>query len=138
MADPVLKFSYLRHPLILSAVIITALNDHVLKYYFNNWATGKLSDFSGLFFFPVFLYALNDLRKYPGSAHEKINLKRLIWCVLLTDALFIVCKFTAVRLWLMSVFPIHIVSDPSDVLAITVNIATVAYAHKFRDEDSFI
>lgn len=133
-----MKFPYLRHPLILSALFITALNDHILKDYFHNAITGKISDFSGLFFFPVFLYALYDLIKYPKSAHEKINLKKMAWCVLATDVVFCVVKFTGVRLWLMSFLPVQIVNDPSDVLAITVNIATIAYAYKFRDEDSFI
>jgi len=133
-----LKYPYLRHPLILGALVLTALNDHVLKYYFHNFLTGKLSDFSGLFFFPVFLYALYDLKKHPKSTHEKINLKKLVWCVLATDVFFCLFKFTGIRIWLMSVFPIQIANDPSDVLAITVNIATVAYAYKFRDEDSFI
>jgi hypothetical protein len=136
--DPVLNFPYLRHPLILSALVITALNDHVFKAMFHNAITGKLSDFSGLFFFPVFLYALYDLSKHPKSTHEKINLKKLAWCVLVTDVLFCIFKFTGVRVWLMSVFPVYIANDPSDVLAISVNIATVAYAHKFKDEDSFI
>lgn len=133
-----MKFPYLRHPFILGALVLTALNDHVFKAMYHNVLTGKLSDFSGLFFFPVFLYALYDLKKYPKSNHEKINLKKLGWCVLVTDVLFVICKFTGVRLMLMSVFPIFIVNDPSDVLAITVNIATVAFAYKFRDEDSFI
>ncbi len=133
-----MKFPYLRHPVILGAVLLTALNDHLLKSLFHNFITGKLSDFTGLFFFPVFLYALLDLKKNPKSSHEKINIKRLAWCVLYTDILFILIKFTGVRLLLMSVLPVQIVNDPSDVLAITVNIATVAYAYRFRDEDSFI
>jgi len=105
---------------------------------FHNAITGKVSDFTGLFFFPVFLYALYDLKKFPKADHDKINLKKLAWCVLFTDVLFVLFKFTGLRLLLMSVFPIYIAADPSDVLAITVNIATVAFAYKYRDEDSFI
>jgi hypothetical protein len=136
--DPLLKFPYLRHPVILAALILTALNDHFLKAYFHNFLTGKISDITGLFYFPVFLYALYDLYKKPKSSHEKINLKKIAWCVMVTDFLYIIFKFTGVRLWLMGVLPVQIVNDPSDVLAITINIATLAYAYKFRDEDSFI
>jgi hypothetical protein len=135
---PVLKFPYLRHPVILAALILTALNDHLLKSYFHNFITGKISDVTGLFYFPVFLYALYDLYRAPKSNHEFINIKRLTWCVILSDFLFVIFKFTSMRLWLMSVLPVKIVNDPSDILAITINIATVAYAYKFRDEDSFI
>jgi hypothetical protein len=133
-----LKFPYLRHPAILAALILTALNDHLLKSYFHNFLTGKISDVTGLFYFPVFLYALYDLYRAPKSSHEFINIKRLTWCVIVTDFLFVIFKFTSLRLWLMSVLPVKIVNDPSDILAITINIATVAYAYKFRDDDSFI
>jgi hypothetical protein len=35
-------------------LIILLLNDFYLKSHFGNWWTGKLSDFSGLFIFPIF------------------------------------------------------------------------------------
>ncbi len=52
--------SDLVHPLPLAAVAALALNDHVLKGSgaLPGWITGKLSDFAGLFFFPILLAAL--------------------------------------------------------------------------------
>jgi len=34
------------------------LNDFYLKFEYHNWLTGKLSDFCGLFIFPVFWSAI--------------------------------------------------------------------------------
>ena len=48
-------------PVPLAAAGVLALNDHVLKGagVLPAWVTGKLSDFAGLFFFPVLLFALS-------------------------------------------------------------------------------
>jgi len=47
------------HPLPLLALGLLAVNDHVLKYWLvvPRWLTGKLSDFAGLFYFPLLLTA---------------------------------------------------------------------------------
>jgi hypothetical protein len=47
----------LLHPLPLAAIVILALNDHWGKLHFPGIATGKLSDFAGLAFFPLLLQA---------------------------------------------------------------------------------
>jgi hypothetical protein len=39
----------------LFAVAVLIVNDHVLKHRFPGLVTGKLSDFAGLFFFPLLL-----------------------------------------------------------------------------------
>lgn len=44
-------------PLFVAALFLLLLNDHVLKYSFPGWLTGKLSDFAGLFVFVSFFYA---------------------------------------------------------------------------------
>jgi hypothetical protein len=36
----------------LSGLILLALNDHLLKWQYSNWLTGKLSDFVGLLILP--------------------------------------------------------------------------------------
>jgi hypothetical protein len=43
------------------AVALLVVNDHVLKTAFPSWITGKLSDFAGLFVFPLLLIALLSL-----------------------------------------------------------------------------
>ena len=42
----------------VAALSILLLNDFVLKTQYHNWFTGKLSDFAGLFIFPLFFAAL--------------------------------------------------------------------------------
>lgn len=51
------------HPLFLGAVGVLVVNDHVLKGsgLAPGWLTGKLSDFAGLFFFPVLALAVLEL-----------------------------------------------------------------------------
>lgn len=41
--------------LIVLLAIVMFLNDHIFKYTYSNTLTGKLSDFIGLFIFPIFL-----------------------------------------------------------------------------------
>lgn len=52
----------LLHPAPLVAVIVLAVNDHLLKGsgLVPGWLTGKLSDVAGYFFFPLLLTALGD------------------------------------------------------------------------------
>src|SRR5262249_49080806 len=42
-------------PSFIAVLVVLLLNDFVLKPHFHNWLTGKLSDFAGLFIFPLFL-----------------------------------------------------------------------------------
>ena len=72
------NFSYLYHPYVLTALILTALNDHYFKYKFNNFLTGKISDFAGLFFFPLLLCALVDFIKAPLREHKTLNQKQIM------------------------------------------------------------
>ena len=59
-------------------LIILLLNDFVLKELYGNWLTGKLSDFAGLFIFPLFWTALAPQHK-----------NKIFW---LTGLLFMVWK----------------------------------------------
>lgn len=42
----------------ITGLLVLIINDHLLKGYYGNWITGKLSDFAGLFIFPMFFTAL--------------------------------------------------------------------------------
>lgn len=46
------------NPLPAAAMVMMALNDHWWKQTFHSWLTGKISDFMGVFYFPIFLCAL--------------------------------------------------------------------------------
>ncbi|MCV9386394.1 hypothetical protein [Reichenbachiella ulvae] len=52
------RIDILGSPLFLLGLAILILNDFVLKYEYSNVLTGKLSDFTGLFIFPIFFSAL--------------------------------------------------------------------------------
>lgn len=59
----------LAHPIVLGAIALLVINDHVLKAAYPGFVTGKLSDFAGLVFFPVLLAALcEQLRFRHGIA----------------------------------------------------------------------
>lgn len=49
------KQSLLLHPHFLVSLALLLLNDFYFKYEYHNWFTGKISDFTGLFVFAVFL-----------------------------------------------------------------------------------
>lgn len=49
------RFNIISSYWFLGALFLLLLNDFILKQTFHNWFTGKLSDFAGLFMFPLFL-----------------------------------------------------------------------------------
>jgi hypothetical protein len=53
----------LGHPIFLLSVTVLIINDWFLKQNFNNFLTGKLSDFAGLFAFPFLLSIIIPHRK---------------------------------------------------------------------------
>lgn len=62
----------IEHPLVLSALVLWALNDHVLKARFANWWTGKLSDVCCVIVIPVLVGAACELvlrRNWQSRAH---------------------------------------------------------------------
>src|SRR5688572_20457466 len=52
------RFAAIVTPIFIAALVLLALNDHVLKAAYGNPLTGKLSDFAGLFAFAVFFASL--------------------------------------------------------------------------------
>ncbi|HEX2896832.1 MAG TPA: hypothetical protein VHP63_02135 [candidate division Zixibacteria bacterium] len=80
----------LRFPFIVSLSILI-LNDHWLKQSYPSWLTGKLSDFSGLFVFCVFLSVML-------APHLNSN-KALFYLHLFVAALFTVWKIVPIELF---------------------------------------
>lgn len=130
------NFPYLMHPFILAALILTALNDHYLKYKFNNFLTGKISDFAGLFFFPLLLCALFDFIKAPLREHQILNQKKIIIFIILTDFLFMIFKYSMLREYLIEALKIQIISDYSDLWAFTVNGLTYVFAKRYFSKEA--
>ena len=96
---------------VLIAVILTAINDHILKGLYPGPITWKISDFSGLFFIPFLLSAiLGDLRWVLRGA-------------IAAGALFTILKLTGFHFG-----PVHIAQDVTDLVALPVLVAAVVYA----------
>jgi hypothetical protein len=98
------------------------LNDHIFKWEFATWFTGKLSDFSGLFFFPFLLCIPLALMFRKRGARfvlpVSLGLTGAIFTVIKTSA---IVNLLATRL-LSTVFglPVPIALDPSDLWALCV------------------
>jgi hypothetical protein len=85
------------HPAVLVAIAVTALNDHLWKGgdVLPGWATGKISDLAGLFFFPIFLAVLLAL------IVQALPLRRLCpgpRCFVNVSAVMTVVVFSAINL----------------------------------------
>jgi hypothetical protein len=117
----------------LCAVVVLAVNDAFLKPLFHNALTGKLSDFAGCFFLPLYVSALLSL---VGSAPRERRL--------LLGAAFTVLLFAPVKLWaeagaalcaalapaaqVLGIGALHIVADRSDLWALWMVPLAVASA----------
>jgi hypothetical protein len=132
-----LSFPYLRHPLVLLSLVLTLLNDQYLKYQYPGFLTGKLSDFAGLFYFPFFLYAVSVFLRHPNQQHSQISLRGFAVCLVVTEILFVLLKYTALRaefvqLFSWYFFKIEITPDISDMWALTVHMPAFILARQYR------
>jgi len=118
---------YFVHPIPLTAVLLMVVNDHILKHQFSSWWTGKLSDFLGLFFFPLFLCASFEAAERLVQKKQTFTLNRfrLLSAIFLTSVAFVEFKLSGrlASLYASLVEPlgysIRVWHDPSDLLALT-------------------
>jgi hypothetical protein len=92
-------------------LIILLLNDFVFKTAFGNWFTGKLSDFAGLFIFPLFWVTL-----FPKQKNKIFFLTALIfiyWKSSYSNAL--ISLWNSIGIW-----NIDRTIDYSDIIALGV------------------
>ncbi len=106
----------------IAALALLLLNDFVLKDALDNWFTGKLSDFTGLFVFPLFWTAL--FPKYK---------KLFFWW---TMGLFIFWKSSLsddiINNWnMLGILPVSRVVDYTDLLALVV--LPLAYIYESKE-----
>lgn len=90
---------------------ILLLNDFVLKEHYGNWLTGKLSDFAGLFIFPLFWTSLSPRHK-----------SKIFW---LTGFLFVFWKShasqTLIDIWNnIGLWNLHRTVDYTDLVALMI------------------
>jgi hypothetical protein len=118
------------HPLPLSAVLVLAVNDHLLKGsgLLPGWLTGKLSDVAGLFFFPLLLCALARGATRLAARREIEDRSALAMAaVLSTGAVFTAIKlYPPVNAWVAGVWGV-MVMDASDLFTLPVLSLSAAF-----------
>lgn len=113
----------LLNPLVVSAVVVLLVNDHLLKGsgLVPGVVTGKLSDVAGLFFFPILLVALAQGVYLASRGRLPKNKRRLaIWATVATGV-----GFALVNLWVRFNLFIErwwggMTMDPTDLLTLPV------------------
>jgi hypothetical protein len=114
----------LKHPFTLTAIVILLVNDHILKTAAPSFLTGKLSDFAGLFFFPILLATLLGLLfdrcKIPSHITTSLAFAiTLAWFASIKTLPFTNHLTASAFNWLLGM-PVQIVMDPSDLSALVM------------------
>lgn len=128
------RIRFFIRPLPLGAVAIMALNDHYLKYAYGGFITGKLSDFCGVFYFPIFLLAVlisfDEIFKFKRF---HLGFTTTISAIIFTDFLMLLIKLSPssakeIEIFFRTyLFQIQIVPDPSDLISFAMNPITYFY-----------
>jgi hypothetical protein len=111
------------HPLPLSAVVLLVVNDHFFKTspWFPRALSGKLSDFAGLFFFPILLVSI-------ARVAFAMRTRRAVWVASLSTALV----FSAIKLeahanaaavWVLGSCAL----DPTDLVALPMTVLAALF-----------
>jgi hypothetical protein len=115
----------LTHPAVIASLGLLILNDHLLKEQFHNALTGKLSDFAGLLFFPVFVASAVEVGTWLTGRPAPERARLLLVAGSLTAVGFIgIQTFEPMTDLYRSVAglltgrPTMVVADPTDLLAV--------------------
>jgi hypothetical protein len=111
----------------VAAILLLAFNDHVGKglLFLPDILRGKLSDVAGLFFFPIFLFALVEVCcRHLAARHRSA----VAWiCALVTAAVFAAIKTSAGANALVARWWGAAVLDPTDLLALPAVVLAVVW-----------
>lgn len=116
-------------PLFLCGLLLLLLNDFYLKAQFGNFLTGKLSDFAGLFVFPLFWSAVFPRRK--------------TFILVSTAAFFVFWKSPLSQAFIdfwngLEIFRVGRTIDYSDLTALLLLPLAGLYAEKFEPIRLFV
>ncbi len=119
----------------LLAVAILATNDHFLKAAFHNTLTGKLSDFAGCFFLPLYVSAMLafvtrwslERRMWIGAA---TTLSIFVPVSVSRPAADFVCRLVELIAIPLGIGPQRIASDPTDLIAVPMICLAFLYSKK--------
>jgi hypothetical protein len=114
----------LYHPYYVLSLTILILNDHFFKYAYPSYLTGKLSDFTGLFIFIVFIQSFFE-----------INKKNFFFISSLTAITFLILKTFSFGDF-NDYLPV-ITKDISDLIALLVILPTYFYVFHYYYNDLF-
>jgi hypothetical protein len=122
------QLNILTSPAFIVALCLLLANDFIFKPLLHNWLTGKLSDITGLFIFPLFWVAFTP------------QYKRLIYA--LTVFFFLLWKSEysqpLIDVWNgLSILPISRVVDITDLLALSVLPLSYVYSDHERQGVSY-
>lgn len=144
--DDCLHLDYFVNPIPALAVIGMALNDHWWKRVYPSWLTGKISDFLGVFYFPLFFCAIVCIAL--NFAVRPILRKRRIAYIspalmfagmALTAILMVAIKTSpdaaleVQTLFSSFFFPIRLTPDPTDLISFLSLPLSFLYARRFFD-----
>jgi hypothetical protein len=76
------------HPLVVAALVVLLLNDHVLKGRWPGVVTGKLSDVAGLVLFPILLFSLVEIGSAALGHRSPPSDRVLLVCLAVTAVAF--------------------------------------------------
>jgi threonine dehydrogenase-like Zn-dependent dehydrogenase len=119
-------------PAPLAAAAVLVLNDHWGKQHFPGLVTGKLSDLAGAFVMPLFVSAVLALAtRWPLRLRVIIGAAStvgLLAAVKLSSAAAAAVAGTLDLLWRpLALAPGRIVADPTDLLALPLSLAALAF-----------
>lgn len=107
----------------LIGLAILLLNDFILKGYYGNWLTGKLSDFAGLFIFPIFWTAF-----FPRYKKQIFLLTALIFILWKSEFSSFLINYWNIVSW----YNIGRVVDYTDLIAL-VSLPMAYYFHSRKN-----
>lgn len=107
----------LLHPLVVVAIAVLLLNDHYLKAEYPGWLTGKLSDFSGLVFFPLLLGVVVALVTRSRHSQAVASIVTLAWFTAIKTS-DVAAALTESSVEVVLGIPTRIIVDPSDLIAL--------------------
>lgn len=83
----------LRHPAAFAALVLVILNDRVLKVHFPSPASGKLSDFAGLVYFPLLVVvAIEGARWLIKRSSWQLTSRAVTIAALVVGVAFVLTK----------------------------------------------
>ena len=119
----------------LLAVALLGFNDAYLKAAFHNDLTGKLSDFGGCFFLPLYVSALLSLVT-GWSLKRRLAIGAVVTTLLFTSvslskgAARWVCEAVLLAARPLGISTLRIASDPTDLIALPFVALAVYYGWK--------